>query len=69
MVDAHGVAAVAGDWSGQRLMSFHRERTIISRAYVGFDGITLLDMCVCRGTSVRLFEEPVNPIERNNDRL
>jgi hypothetical protein len=30
MVDAYSVAAIAGDWRGQRLMSFHRQLTMIS---------------------------------------
>ena len=46
------MAAIAGDWIGQRLMSFHRKRTMIRRAYVRFDGIAVLDMCICLRVSL-----------------
>jgi hypothetical protein len=63
------VAAIAEDWSGQRLMRFHRKPTMIRRAHVGFDGIALLDTCIGLWASVRLFEVPVSPIEGNDDGL
>ena len=58
-----------GDWIGQRLMSFHRKLTMIRRAYVSFDGIAVLDTCICLRASIRLFEVPVSPIEGNDDGL
>ena len=54
---------------GQHLMSFHRKRTMIRRAYVRFDGIAALDMCIGLRASIRLFEVPVSPIEGNDDGL